>query len=256
MRGEGDEGPGELHAGIAVEIASAHGVVDAHEMERLDGDDGGFFEDGEEGESSTRELVKVIGLGRVGERLDEGGDGEDDEEEGDVMGTVVLLLIWMGGLVTVDEGEGVVLELGLRDATEDPVDLVKVGVCEAECLVPRGEIGEDEVVDVGGVAEGGEGEGMGEEGEFWEGMWRVGGGRGGGGGGEEEGLGPASIGEKQDRKIDRPLSRLWGQRSERRRGRRWRGCQRRRWGRRGSDREQGGRCGRQRGRPRAGGCGQ
>jgi len=112
MRSKGDKGPGELHAGIALEIASAHSVVDAHEMESLDGDDGRFLEDGEKGESSTRELMKVFSLGRIGERLYERGNGEDDEEEGDVMRTVVLLLlIWMGGFVTVDEGESVVFEL-------------------------------------------------------------------------------------------------------------------------------------------------
>ena len=138
MRGEGDEGPGELHAGIALEIASAHGVVDAHEMESLDGDDGRLLEDGEKGECSPRELMKVFSLGRVGKRLHERSDGEDDEEEGDVMGTVVLLLIWMGRFVTVDEGEGIVYELRLSDATEDPIDLFKIGVCEALCLVPRG----------------------------------------------------------------------------------------------------------------------
>jgi len=191
MGGEGDEGPGELHAGVALEIASAHCVVDAHEVEGLDGDDGGFFEDGEEGECSAGELMKVLGLGRVGGRLDEGGDGEDDEEEGDVVGAVVLVVVvWVGGVVVVDEGEGVVLELGLGDAAEDPVDLFKVGVYEGLCMVPGGEIGEDEVVDVGCVAEGGEGEGLGEEGELGEGELAVCGRGRGGRGGEEEGLWP------------------------------------------------------------------
>lgn len=43
MAGERDERPRHFHTGLALEIASTHGIVDAHEMESLDGDNRGFF---------------------------------------------------------------------------------------------------------------------------------------------------------------------------------------------------------------------
>lgn len=178
MTSKGDEGPGELHASITFEIASAHGVVDTHEMERLDRDDGGFFQDGLEGECSASELMKVMSLGRGGMRLDEGADGKDEEEEGEVMGPIVeMLWVRIGGLLAVDEGEGVLLELRFCDTTENPIDLVKVSVDEGLSTFPWGEMGEDEMEDVGGRADGGEGEGVRKESEIWErvsGVSRVG----------------------------------------------------------------------------------
>lgn len=57
-------------------------------------------------------------------------------------------------------------------------------------------------MDVGGVTEGGEGERMGEEGEFWEGMGIICRGRGRGRGSEEEGLMKVNKSRKTDGKTD------------------------------------------------------
>ena len=58
-------------------------------------------------------------------------------------------------------------------------------------------------MDIGRVTEGGEGERMGEEGEFWEGMWMIiCRGRGRGCGSEEEGLIKVNKSRKTDRKTD------------------------------------------------------
>lgn len=60
MRGKGDERPGHLHAGFALEIASTHGIVYTHEMKGLDGDDGRFFKDGLKGKGGTGELLEMF----------------------------------------------------------------------------------------------------------------------------------------------------------------------------------------------------
>lgn len=57
-------------------------------------------------------------------------------------------------------------------------------------------------MDVGSVAEGGEGERMGEEGEFWEGMWIICGRRRGGRGSEEKGLAKVNRRRKTERSTD------------------------------------------------------
>jgi len=56
MRGESDEGPGELRARIALEIASTHEMETGWWQWRV-------FEDGEKGKCCVKVLLKVLGEG-------------------------------------------------------------------------------------------------------------------------------------------------------------------------------------------------
>lgn len=124
MTGEGDQGPRYLHTGVA---APTHGVVDAHEMEGLDSDDGGFLEDGLEGQGGSGELVKVFALGIGGLGLDECTHGKYHKEQREIVWTAVLFAR-NRRLPVVEDRQHLVPELALGHPPEKPVDLLKIGV--------------------------------------------------------------------------------------------------------------------------------
>lgn len=79
--------------------------------------------------------------------MDESAHGKYHENESEIVRTGIVFT-GNGGLLAIDNGKHVVSELVSSDPTENPRDLLEIGICESDGTIPWREVGFDEVMDV------------------------------------------------------------------------------------------------------------
>ena len=168
MRCQANHRPRRLHGRLAVaSFAAAHSIVYAPEVKRLYRDQGRFLEDRLEAQGRLAELVPVLGLGLCDfggkTNVDDAPDGEDEQEEGEVV-RAAILVGRVRQVLAVYGGQHLVHKLGPRDAAEQPRGVLEEGLRDRGGHFPCGQVLADQTEDLVGWTDGSKRKGVGEAG--------------------------------------------------------------------------------------------